>query len=231
MPARPLLNAAACILVVIATARAPAADNAPAAQAPALSKGQAAFEKLKTLAGDWEGKSTKGWTERVGYRVISGGSVLMELSFGAHPNEWMATMFHMDGDRLMLTHYCVAKNQPRLVATQFADDFSSMTFEYLDATNLKSRDKGHMDKVVIRFDGPDRFFSRWTWYQDGKENWMEDIEHRRIKDAPADSPLGASTFPSVKAGVTDSTLCRDASGARVPQSQPAQASPAPAPSQ
>ena len=230
MLARPPLNAAACLLAVIVAARAPAADNAAPAQAPALSKAQAAFEKLKSLAGYWEGKSTKGWTERVGYRVISGGSVLMELSFGAHPNEWMATMFHMDGDRLMLTHYCVAKNQPRLVATRFADDLSSMTFEFLDGTNLKSRDKGHMDKVVIRIDGPDHFFSRWTWYQDGKESWMEDIEHRRIKDAPADSLLGANSSPSAKTGVTGSTLCVDASAVRAPQSQPAQSSQAPAPS-
>ena len=156
------------------------------------SQAKAAFEKLKqVLDGDWEGKSTKGWTERVSYRAIAGGSVLMELSYGAHPNEWMATMYHMDGDKLMLTHYCMAKNQPRLVATEISDDFGKMTFEFKDATNIASRDKGHMDKVVIRLTDPDHFSSRWTWYQDGKENWMEDIEHRRIKKE-GDDPLKAA---------------------------------------
>jgi hypothetical protein len=139
----------------------------------------AAFEKLKTLEGKWEGKSTKGWTERVEYDAIAGGSVLMERSFGAHPNEWMATMIHLDGDRLLLTHYCIAKNQPRLVATQVSDDLTKITFEFLDATNLKGRDQGHMDKVVFEFNGKDRFTSQWTWYQKGKESWMEKIEHRR----------------------------------------------------
>ncbi len=148
-----------------------------------------AFEKLKSLAGDWEGKSTNGWTERVSYRVISGGSVLMELSFGAHPNEWMATMIHPDGDRLILTHYCVAKNQPRLVATDISTDLKTITFEFLDGTNLPTRNKGHMDKVVFKIEDPDHFRSHWTWYQDGKENWLEEIEHRRIKDAPTSSFL------------------------------------------
>ena len=80
-------------------------------------RAKAAFDRLKQLEGEWRGKSTKGWTEKVEYSVIAGGSVLMERSFGAHPNEWMATMIHLDRDRLLLTHYCIAKNQPRLVAT------------------------------------------------------------------------------------------------------------------
>jgi hypothetical protein len=145
---------------------------------------KAAFAALKKLAGEWRGKSTKGWTEKIDFQVIAGGSVLMDRSFGAHPDEWMATMIHMDGDRLLLTHYCIAKNQPRLVATKATG--SEITFEFLDATNLKSRDQGHMDKVVIKLDGDDRFTSRWTWFQDGKESWMEEIEHRReAPKAPA----------------------------------------------
>lgn len=96
------------------------ADSPPKQTEPGSEKSRKAFEHLKKLSGDWEGKSTKGWTERISYRVIAGGSCIMDLSYGAHPNEWMASMIHMDGDRLMLTHYCVAKNQPRLVATEIA---------------------------------------------------------------------------------------------------------------
>jgi len=50
-----------------------AAPNNAAAPTKPQTKPQAAFEKLKSLAGDWEGKSTKGWTEKVTYAVISGG--------------------------------------------------------------------------------------------------------------------------------------------------------------
>lgn len=140
-----------------------------------------AFERFKSLAGAWRGKSTKGWTETETYRVIAAGSVVMGTSFDAHPNETMITMIHMDGDRLLLKHYCVAKNQPRIVATRINDDASRITFEFLDATNLPSRDKGHMDKAVFHFINDGSFTSRWTWYQDGKESWMEEIEYKREK--------------------------------------------------
>jgi predicted enzyme related to lactoylglutathione lyase len=147
-----------------------------------------AFDKLKQLDGVWQGKSTKGWTDRCVYRTIAGGSVVMETSFDAHPGESMATLHHMDGPDLILTHYCVARNQPRLKATEFSPDGNTITFTFKDATNLVSRDRGHMDKVVIEFDLPDRFTSHWTWYQDGKENWMEKIEHTRIKETPNQDP-------------------------------------------
>lgn len=142
---------------------------------------RSAFERFKTLSGSWEGKSTKGWAEVNNYRVIARGSVVMGTSFDAHPNETMVTMFHMDGDRLMLTHYCVAKNQPRMVATEISADGAEVTFEFLDGTNMSSRDKGHMDKAVFRFKSDDEFTSQWTWYQDGQESWMEEIRNTRQK--------------------------------------------------
>jgi len=134
-----------------------------------------AFDRLKALSGTWMGKSTKGWEERVFFDSIAGGSVVVEHSFDAHPDEEMYTMFHMDGERLMLTHYCMAKNQPRLVATGISDDASRIVFTFLDATNLESRDRGHMDKCVMTFTNDSTFTSRWTWYQDGKEEWMEEV--------------------------------------------------------
>jgi predicted enzyme related to lactoylglutathione lyase len=139
----------------------------------------AGFERFKKLQGQWIGRSTKGWEETVTFKTIAQGSVVVENSFDAHPNETMMTMFHLDGQRLMLTHYCVAGNQPRLEATAFENEGQTITFTFIDATNLPSRDKGHMDKAVFRFAGDDRFSSQWTWYQDGKESWMEEIKYER----------------------------------------------------
>src|SRR5688500_6069493 len=130
---------------------------------------QAAFEKFKALEGQWKGKSTRGWAESMSYRTIAGGSVVMSMSFEAHPGETMATMFHPDQGRLMLTHYCVAKNEPRLVASDISDDGNTITFTWLDGTGLKSRDQGHMDKAVYRFLDANRFEAQWTWYQNGQE--------------------------------------------------------------
>lgn len=140
---------------------------------------QNGFELFKKLDGRWIGRSTKGWTEDITFKTIAKGSVVVENSFDAHPNETMMTMFYLDGSRLLLTHYCVAGSQPRLAATAFADNGRTITFTFLDATNLPSRDKGHMDKAVFRFKDENSFSSQWTWYQEGKESWMEEIQYER----------------------------------------------------
>lgn len=176
---KPTLPIAAAMLAAMPLSYPERAPSAPAALAAR------AFERFKALEGEWTGRSTKGWQDRVSFRVIAGGSCVMETSeFEAHPGETMATMIHMDGDDLVLTHYCVARNQPRLRATDISPDLGAVTFTFRDATNLRSRDQGHMDKVVFRFVDGGRFTARWTWYQDGTERWMEEIEFVRGR-APA----------------------------------------------
>jgi hypothetical protein len=61
---------------------------------------RATFEKFTKLNGDWIGSSTKGWKEKVSFKTIAQGSVVVENSFDAHPNETMMTMFYLDNDRL-----------------------------------------------------------------------------------------------------------------------------------
>lgn len=97
------------------------------------------------------------------------------------------TMFHLDGDRLMLTHYCVAKNQPRLLATSYSEDGNTITFTFLDGTNLPTRDRGHMDKAIFRFIDDNHVTSQWTWNENGKESWMEEIRLERLPLAEASS--------------------------------------------
>jgi hypothetical protein len=118
----------------------------------------------------------------VTFEAIARGSVVLETSaFDAHPGERMVTAFHMDGERLLLTHYCVAGNQPRLIATAFDDGGRRVTFEFLDGTGLASRDQGHMDKAVFEFGEDRRLSSRWTWYQAGSERWLETITLERTE--------------------------------------------------
>jgi hypothetical protein len=180
------------VTLPIAAGAARAGDGPKPATAEAASPAAKEFEKLKSLAGDWEGTSERngrpdgGRTERLTFQVIAGGSCVMETSRdGAHPDQTMATMFHLDGGALLLTHYCIARNQPRLEATTIAPDLSEIVFTFRDATNLPSRDRGHMDKVVIRFVDQNRFTSRWTWYQEGKEQWFEETVFVRAGAAPS----------------------------------------------
>jgi len=178
-------NIALC--VVLATVAALAGEltadvdsAASKATLPSPERARVAFERYKSLAGDWSGASSEGWKDQVRYETIARQSVVMQTSlFEAHPGETMVTMIHLHEGQLMLTHYCVAGNQPRLVASAINADASEITFTYKDGTGLATRDEGHMDKAVIRFSADDVITSRWTWYQDGQESWMEEIRLER----------------------------------------------------
>jgi hypothetical protein len=79
----------------------------------ASANAQESFDKLKLLSGSWEGRNSQGEPLSVAYRVTAGGSALMSE---IHGHDDMISMFHMDGDRLLMTHYCGAGNQPRMQA-------------------------------------------------------------------------------------------------------------------
>ena len=143
------------------------------------SPAQLGFERFRALDGTWRGESTAGWTANTRFEVIARGTVVVQTSrHDAHPDETMVTAYHRDGARLVLTHYCVAGNQPRLAAASLTDDAIELTFD--GATNLASRDEGHMDSVRFTFPGLDRFTSRWSWYQAGENRWMEEIAYERV---------------------------------------------------
>lgn len=145
---------------------------------------QRQFEKLKALAGRWEGSSTQGWKNTMVIRVIARGSAVLQTSeFQDELGEGMATLYFMDRGRLMLTHYCEARNQPTLAANGVSADGKRISFAFLSGTGMANREQGHMDSVVMRIPGASEHSSRWTWYANGKESWMEDIRYRRIADA------------------------------------------------
>ena len=117
----------------------------------AESNAQKSFATLKLLAGNWEGKNNQGQTLRVEFRETAGGSALLSEIHGQGP-ENMISMFHLDGDRLLMTHYCGAGNQPRMNAT-LSPDGKSVIFEFVDATNLSSPEAGHMNRRGIHHAG------------------------------------------------------------------------------
>ena len=166
------------VLLVFAILIAGSGPGAIAAPPPSPSA-VAAFERFRAMEGTWEGRSTKGWRESVSFKTIAGGSAVVETSFDAHPNETMLTVFHLDGEDLTLTHYCVAKNQPRLRATEISADGRTVSFTFAGGGNLADRNRGHMDSAVFRFEDADHISSRWTWFQDGSEKWLEEIRLER----------------------------------------------------
>jgi len=81
----------------------------------AQSKAEEGFEKLKSLAGVWQSKSPDGHPLSISYEVVAGGSAVMETRVPVNEPS-MISIFHLDGEKLRMTHYCSIGNQPRMLA-------------------------------------------------------------------------------------------------------------------
>lgn len=141
--------------------------KAPEKSATPSSATLSAFEKLKTLVGEWEardGVSYGGKPIRINYKLVSQGSGVMETytQVGSDIID-MVTVYHLDGDKLALTHFCAVNNQVRLRAEPPVEGAKELRFSFVDASNLSVSNKEVMNNLVITFQDRDHFTQAWTW--------------------------------------------------------------------
>ena len=139
----------------------------------------AAFARLKTLVGEWTANTREG-KARLTYELTGGGTALVEQeSAGNEPA--MMTVYHLDGSRLILTHYCMAGNQPRMQANRIDPDTGEIQFQFLDITNLASPAAGHMHDVKLRIIDDNHLDSQWQFYENGAPKLTESAHYTRIR--------------------------------------------------
>lgn len=133
---------------------------------------RAAFDRLKGLAGTWEGPSADASTgavfmpaARFEYQVTGGGSAVVEWANVGTADE-MLSVFFLNGDRLVLQHYCSAANQPRMELIGAGED--SLFFDFVGGDNLDPSVDGHIHSVRFRFHPDGRLESLWSWYEEGE---------------------------------------------------------------
>jgi hypothetical protein len=136
-----------------------------AAAAATLHAGDAdpAWSRLTALVGDWEGRMGDG-TATLSYRLMSSGTALME-TMNAPDSSDMVTVYHRDGDSLLMTHYCSLGNQSRMRASGLTG--GALDFAHVDSTNVKPA-AHYMSRLVLTFAGPDRLVQEWTSIEAGK---------------------------------------------------------------
>jgi hypothetical protein len=100
----------------------------------AQSDAKKAFEKLKTLAGSWQG-AIMGISINFTIRAASSGTAILHEgnTDGGGPPNHEITMFYMEGDRLLSTHYCDAGNRSRFEG-KMSPDGKAIEFSFLDVT-------------------------------------------------------------------------------------------------
>jgi hypothetical protein len=164
-------------ILAFAVLAAAAADTAKPIQSVA------AFDRLMQMSGEWESKDSAGKKSHIRYEVVSGGSAVVErfVSDAMGADNAMETVYYLDGNRLLLTHYCMAHNQPRMQAESFDSSTGELKFAFLDATGLSSPNAGHMHSVSMRFVDSNHVNADWNFFQDGKLKTTESVQYTRVK--------------------------------------------------
>ncbi len=137
-----------------------AACAAPAPSGPPQPPEHAAamLAAIGSLAGDWDGLHD-GQPVSTRFEPSSHGTAVRELLFVGTPEE-MTNVYHLDGDSLLVTHYCALGNQPRLRARRL--EAGRLEFTLDSVTNRASPDAPVMGALVLELVDPDHMVERWT---------------------------------------------------------------------
>ena len=161
----------------------------------AQSEAQKSFAQLKALAGAWQGPITvdppqddmkNGTLGQVILRVTSRGNALVhEMYDPSKPddptqNDHPLTMLYLDGDRLILTHYCDAGNRPRMIARPSTDG-KKIEFDFADLSG--GNEYGHMYHAVFTIIDNNHHIEDWTYMTPGDKPLHAHFELERKKGA------------------------------------------------
>ena len=119
----------------------------------------AAFDRLKTLAGTWERAERD---DVVRYYLTGEGTAVVEIFKN------MSSVYHMDGDDLIVTHYCGANNQPRMKASAYDPVSGRLKFDFVDVTNVADPEEYYTREVEILFGDADHVEVRFNGLEAGK---------------------------------------------------------------
>jgi hypothetical protein len=128
---------------------------------------KAAFEKIKSLAGEWTGTAGENMPGGVIYRVTGNGSVVMATMFPGTDHE-MINMFHMVDGELVATHYCSSGNQPHFKFDAAKSTPTELVFAFNGGTNFDPAKDSYVRAGKLSI-GDGKLVEDWTFYGGGKE--------------------------------------------------------------
>jgi len=120
-----------CLVAVLGHGTSVGQTTTQPTKAAAPSDAQKTFEKMKMLLGSWQG-TIMGKPVNITMRLASSGTtILHEATSDSPPPDHEITMFYVDGDRLLATHYCDGGNRARLDGKMLPDE-KTIEFSFLD---------------------------------------------------------------------------------------------------
>lgn len=174
------MNSLRCLLaVVLISLTTLSFAQYDASKSTAPSNAQKSFDRLKTLAGTWQGKVTVDPPQpemssdkpmQITMRVTSRGNALVhemqEAGAPLDPTKYdhPVTMLYVDNSQLTLIHYCDAGNRPRMVG-KLSPDGKKVEFAFVDLSG--GNQFGHMYHAVFTFINPNHHIEDWTYMMPG----------------------------------------------------------------
>ena len=149
-----------------------------------------AFDELKSLAGTWHGEphgeGEAAGEEHMGdvvheIQVSAAGTVVMEI-MGPGTDHEMINMYHLDGEDLVLTHYCAGGNQPTMRLDRDTSTAEELVFVFTGGTNLDPAVDHHIHDAKITMVGGDEIVSFWRGFGGGVETATMTFSLKRDQD-------------------------------------------------
>lgn len=121
-----------CLVVAMGAGTSIAQTASQPGNAAPPSEAKKAFEKMKAMAGSWQG-TIMDIPITITMRLASSGTAILHEAHtdGKRPPNHEITMFYVEGDRLLATHYCDGGNRARLEG-KLSPDTKTTEFSFLD---------------------------------------------------------------------------------------------------
>jgi hypothetical protein len=141
----------------------------------------ALIDRVKSLAGTWEMSAPDGTSTTIVFGVTAAGSAVREVMFPGTEHE-MTNMYHMDGESLLVTHYCGSGNQPRMRATTATAAADRIDFKFDSMTNMTAADADAMASLSLVWVDADHIRQEWRSTKSGKHTEPAIFELHRRKE-------------------------------------------------
>lgn len=148
---------------------------------------QSAMAFLTTTSGNWGagggqhehgGAAPAGNRGLVSVKTKAAGSAVVHTYAQGTPGE-METVFHMDGDQLLLTHYCALQNAPVLKFVK-SNKPGELKFEFLGGTNFDPKVDAHLHQSTFQIIDKDTIEQRSTVFANDKpQPELKSVLHRQ----------------------------------------------------
>jgi hypothetical protein len=132
------------------------------------------YTQLKSLAGEWEADLPGFGKLTSSVRLVSNGKAIEEVIGTPADNE--VSLYTLDGDKILLTHYCAMTadgHQVRLQTPSLGAAPLALDFAFAGATNLHSKAAPHMRRVIMTIADHDHYSEKWTKTENGKDTVFE----------------------------------------------------------